>query len=53
MWRDTISTMEDVQYCRGIPLALWRMYSTVEDAISTEGINCPVIIPPSLSASCP
>ncbi len=28
--RDTISSLEDVQYCGGIPSELWRMFSTVE-----------------------
>ncbi len=27
---DTISTVEDVQYCEGIPSVLWRIFNTVE-----------------------
>ena len=33
--RDTISTVEDIQYCGGIPSVLWRMFSTVGDIIIT------------------
>ncbi len=37
---DIISTVEGVQYCRGITSVLWRIFSTVGDINSTvEGVQ--------------
>ncbi len=35
LWGDTMSTLEDIQYCGEIPSVLWRMSSIVGDIIST------------------
>ena len=37
LWRDSISTVEAVQYCGGIASVLRRLFSTAGDSISTAG----------------
>ncbi len=40
MWQNTISIMEDIQYCGRIPLVLWRdIISAVEDIQYCGGIS--------------